>query len=236
MATAGSHRQSNHSRRLKSNAEEGDKFRRLVLKFQALDMLGRNAGCGVQIVQAPYDIAWALEILWTQLFFEFKIGSQCPGERSSKAGAQKHPRDTKVNLFICGGAFIDLEKTISERTVKTSFGVVWLRVGSKSFGHGFFSSSMLFSAFCGRIQRHFERFWSMQPLSVTLGVDMVADISHSHIGSCNESINCAAMLMVSPRNDKDLYRSNRTCHNLEQVAAIPKVPQKILKAYSASSL
>ncbi|KAI8548148.1 hypothetical protein RHMOL_Rhmol07G0249700 [Rhododendron molle] len=217
MATAGSHRQSNHSRRLKSNAEEGDKFRRLVLKFQALDMLGRNAGCGVQIVQAPY-------------------GSQCPGERSSKAGAQKHPRDTKVNLFICGGAFIDLEKTISERTVKTSFGVVWLRVGSKSFGHGFFSSSMLFSAFCGRIQRHFERFWSMQPLSVTLGVDMVADISHSHIGSCNESINCAAMLMVSPRNDKDLYRSNRTCHNLEQVAAIPKVPQKILKAYSASSL
>lgn len=36
-------------------------------------------------------------------------------------GARKHPRgdniqiDTKDILFICGGAFIDLEKTISER-------------------------------------------------------------------------------------------------------------------------
>ncbi|KAG5552531.1 hypothetical protein RHGRI_010568 [Rhododendron griersonianum] len=54
------------------------------------------------------------------------------------------------SIFICRGAFIELEKTISERTVKTLFGVVWLRGGSKCFGHGCLSSRMLFSAFCGR--------------------------------------------------------------------------------------
>ncbi|KAK6926013.1 Clp ATPase, C-terminal [Dillenia turbinata] len=42
-------------------------------------------------------------------------------------GARKHPRgdniqiDTKDILFICGGAFIDLEKTISERLLFISF-------------------------------------------------------------------------------------------------------------------
>lgn len=43
-------------------------------------------------------------------------------------GARKHPRgdniqiDTKDILFICGGAFIDLEKTISERRQDSSIG------------------------------------------------------------------------------------------------------------------
>ncbi|KAE9608866.1 putative ATPase, AAA-type, core, Clp protease, ATP-binding subunit ClpX [Lupinus albus] len=43
-------------------------------------------------------------------------------------GARKHPRgdniqiDTKNILFICGGAFIDLEKTISERRQDSSIG------------------------------------------------------------------------------------------------------------------
>ncbi|XP_038892333.1 CLP protease regulatory subunit CLPX1, mitochondrial isoform X2 [Benincasa hispida] len=43
-------------------------------------------------------------------------------------GARKHPRgeniqiDTKDILFICGGAFIDLEKTISERRQDSSLG------------------------------------------------------------------------------------------------------------------
>ncbi|CAH9091868.1 unnamed protein product [Cuscuta epithymum] len=43
-------------------------------------------------------------------------------------GARKHPRgehiqiDTKDILFICGGAFIDLEKTISERRKDSSIG------------------------------------------------------------------------------------------------------------------
>ncbi|KAJ6823143.1 CLP protease regulatory subunit CLPX1, mitochondrial-like [Iris pallida] len=43
-------------------------------------------------------------------------------------GARKHPRgdniqiDTKDILFICGGAFIDLEKTISERQQDSSIG------------------------------------------------------------------------------------------------------------------
>lgn len=43
-------------------------------------------------------------------------------------GARKHPRgdniqiDTKDILFICGGAFIDLEKTISERRHDSSIG------------------------------------------------------------------------------------------------------------------
>ncbi|XP_061337101.1 CLP protease regulatory subunit CLPX1, mitochondrial-like [Gastrolobium bilobum] len=43
-------------------------------------------------------------------------------------GAQKHPRgdnvqiDTKHILFICGGAFVDLEKTISERRQDSSIG------------------------------------------------------------------------------------------------------------------
>ncbi|XP_030933858.1 CLP protease regulatory subunit CLPX1, mitochondrial-like [Quercus lobata] len=43
-------------------------------------------------------------------------------------GARKHPRgeniqiDTKDILFICGGAFIDLEKTISERCQDSSIG------------------------------------------------------------------------------------------------------------------
>ncbi|XP_073116094.1 CLP protease regulatory subunit CLPX1, mitochondrial-like isoform X2 [Elaeis guineensis] len=43
-------------------------------------------------------------------------------------GARKHPRgdniqiDTKDILFICGGAFIDLEKTISERRQDSSMG------------------------------------------------------------------------------------------------------------------
>ncbi|KAG5541603.1 hypothetical protein RHGRI_021434 [Rhododendron griersonianum] len=166
-------------------------------------------------------------------------------------GARKHPRgnniqiDTKGNLFICGGAFIDLEKTISERTVKTSFGVVWLRGGLKSFGHGFFSSGMLFSAFCGS---HYDM---VADISVTLGVGLrnVTDAKILNLSlscpinsgciSCfcpingtvecvfvlhqlcfstddvvgfilsNGSINCAAMLMVSPGNDKDLYRPNR---------------------------
>ncbi|KAE9458970.1 hypothetical protein C3L33_09132, partial [Rhododendron williamsianum] len=180
-------------------------------------------------------------------------------------GARKHPRgnniqiDTKGNLFICGGAFIDLEKTISERTVKTSFGVVWLRGGLKSFGHGFFSSGMLFSAFCGS---HYDM---VADISVTLGVGLrnVTDAKILNLSlscpinsgciSCfcpingtvecvfvlhqlcfstddvvgfilsNESIICAAMLMVSPGNDKDLYRPKRTYHNLEQRAAIPKI-------------
>ncbi|KAH9781883.1 hypothetical protein KPL71_008656 [Citrus sinensis] len=43
-------------------------------------------------------------------------------------GARKHPRgdsiqmDTKDILFICGGAFVDLEKTISERRQDSSIG------------------------------------------------------------------------------------------------------------------
>ncbi|XP_022723403.1 CLP protease regulatory subunit CLPX1, mitochondrial-like isoform X2 [Durio zibethinus] len=43
-------------------------------------------------------------------------------------GARKHPRgeniqiDTKEILFICGGAFIDIEKTISERRQDSSIG------------------------------------------------------------------------------------------------------------------
>ncbi|GJU88642.1 Clp protease regulatory subunit ClpX1, mitochondrial isoform X2, partial [Tanacetum coccineum] len=43
----------------------------------------------------------------------------------SEKGARKHPRgdyiqiDTKDILFLCGGAFIDLKKTISERNVDT---------------------------------------------------------------------------------------------------------------------
>lgn len=43
-------------------------------------------------------------------------------------GARKHPRgdtvqiDTKNILFICGGAFVDLEKTISERRQDSSIG------------------------------------------------------------------------------------------------------------------
>ncbi|ERM99775.1 hypothetical protein AMTRI_Chr11g158770 [Amborella trichopoda] len=43
-------------------------------------------------------------------------------------GARKHPRgdniqiDTKEILFICGGAFVDLEKTISERRQDSSIG------------------------------------------------------------------------------------------------------------------
>ncbi|XP_042490259.1 CLP protease regulatory subunit CLPX1, mitochondrial-like [Macadamia integrifolia] len=43
-------------------------------------------------------------------------------------GARKHPRgdniqiDTKDILFICGGAFVDLEKTISERQQDSSIG------------------------------------------------------------------------------------------------------------------
>ncbi|KAI8007861.1 hypothetical protein LOK49_LG07G00202 [Camellia lanceoleosa] len=46
----------------------------------------------------------------------------------TEKGARKHPRgdniqiDTKDILFICGGAFIDLEKTISERRQDSSIG------------------------------------------------------------------------------------------------------------------
>ncbi|KAE9455908.1 hypothetical protein C3L33_12185, partial [Rhododendron williamsianum] len=56
-------------------------------------------------------------------------------------GARKHPRgdniqiDTKGNLFICGGAFNDLEKTISERTFKN---VIW----------------------CGMVERWLEELWT----------------------------------------------------------------------------
>jgi ATP-dependent Clp protease ATP-binding subunit ClpX len=43
-------------------------------------------------------------------------------------GARKHPRgdhiqvDTKDILFICGGAFVELEKTIAERRQDSSIG------------------------------------------------------------------------------------------------------------------
>ncbi|XP_024542610.1 CLP protease regulatory subunit CLPX1, mitochondrial-like [Selaginella moellendorffii] len=45
-----------------------------------------------------------------------------------KKGARKHPRsdhtqiDTKEILFICGGAFVDLKKTIAERRQDSSIG------------------------------------------------------------------------------------------------------------------
>ncbi|KAJ6830681.1 putative CLP protease regulatory subunit CLPX1, mitochondrial [Iris pallida] len=67
-------------------------------------------------------------------------------------GARKHPRgdniqiNTKDILFICGGAFIDLEKTISERRQDSSMGFgVPVRANMRSGGltNAFVTSSLL---------------------------------------------------------------------------------------------
>ncbi|CAN6458225.1 unnamed protein product [Victoria cruziana] len=57
-------------------------------------------------------------------------------------GARKHPRgdniqiDTKDILFICGGAFVDLEKTISERRQDSSIGFgAPVRANMRTGGH-----------------------------------------------------------------------------------------------------
>ncbi|KAG0487022.1 hypothetical protein HPP92_009117 [Vanilla planifolia] len=67
-------------------------------------------------------------------------------------GARKHPRgdniqiDTKDILFICGGAFIDLEKTISERRHDSSIGFgAPVRANMRTFriSNAFVTSSLL---------------------------------------------------------------------------------------------
>ncbi|KOM35610.1 hypothetical protein LR48_Vigan02g176000 [Vigna angularis] len=67
-------------------------------------------------------------------------------------GARKHPRgdniqiDTKNILFICGGAFIDLEKTISERRQDSSIGFgAPIRANMRASGvtHAAVTSSLL---------------------------------------------------------------------------------------------
>jgi ATP-dependent protease Clp ATPase subunit len=61
------------------------------------------------------DPCFAYALIVGSFFFFFQIVN-VPGK-----GARKHPRgdhiqiDTKDILFICGGAFVDLEKTIVDR-------------------------------------------------------------------------------------------------------------------------
>nr|CAB3446943.1 unnamed protein product [Digitaria exilis] len=74
-------------------------------------------------------------------------------------GARKHPRgdniqiDTKDILFICGGAFVDLEKTISERRQDSSIGFgAPVRANMRAGG---ISSAQVTSSLLESVKLHF---------------------------------------------------------------------------------
>ncbi|KAI8559111.1 hypothetical protein RHMOL_Rhmol04G0148800 [Rhododendron molle] len=116
-------------------------------------------------------------------------------------GARKHPRgyniqETLIRNVTFFSVFSFLSVVLFE-TIKTSFGVVWLRGGSKCFGYGCLSSRMLFPKFCGR--------------SLQEGLyDLMEDILRG-FGQCNHS----DMFADISQPHWELQRERKLCGNVD---------------------